>query len=173
MLFLRIRIDGEKTFAELLSDVKREIAAAFEHRDFDRVPDLFPLNETDISFNWQTTYSKGAPLDHHVMLECADHLPQPAPIPSPSPFGHSSEADQLRILPFPARSPYLRKFDPVFFDTATNVHMVVTYDPGILTPLTIELFCRCLLILVKEICQNSALQIAPLLERIGCEWTKK
>jgi hypothetical protein len=167
-LFLRIHVQGEQTFCELLAQVKREIATALEHRDFDRVPDLLPEVATEVGFNWQATHSKHGPLDHHVMLECADQLSR-FELGSGTEAKESHTADRLRFLPFPARSPGSSKFVPLFFDTPSALYMTVTFDPNILAPLTIEKFTRHLLTIAEEICQNTASCVASLLGRIGVD----
>lgn len=56
-LYLRIEIEKDDTFRELLTKIKHELHAAYSHRDFDRVPDLIPGCETELSFNWIATDS--------------------------------------------------------------------------------------------------------------------
>lgn len=166
VLLLRIQVKREHTFGELLAQVKREIAAAFEHRDFDRVPDLLPECTTEVSFNWQATHSKQGPLDHHVVLECADQLSRSFEFDSGTGVEKSHTTNQLRVLPFTARTLECEKFVPMIFDTPSDIHMTVRFDPSILAPVTIEKFGRSLLTIAKEICQHPTLCIASLLGKI-------
>jgi hypothetical protein len=166
MLLLRIRVEKEQTFGELLAHVKRVIATAFEHRDFDRVPDLLPGYATEVSFNWQTTHSKERPLDHHVVLECAYPLSRSFEFGSCQGEKKNHTTNQLSVLPFHARTPGPGKFVPVIFDTPSDIHMTVRFDPNILAPVTIERFGRSLLIVAKEICQDRTPKIDSLLGMI-------
>lgn len=168
-LLLRIHVKSAQMFGELLAQVKREIANALEHQDFDRLPDLLPKCATEVSFNWQATHSKQGPLDHHVMLECSDQLGRSFELGLGAEVKNAHATNQLRVLPFPARSPGSAKFVPVIFDTPAALHMTVTFDPNFLAPVTIEMFSRRLLIIAKEICQHRTTSIASLLGMIGAE----
>jgi hypothetical protein len=151
-LLLRIHVEREQTFGELLAQVKREIASALEHRDFDRVPDFLPEYEAKgVGINWQTTHSRHGPLDHDVALEGVDQ---------------SYTTNQLRVLAFPTRSPAYVRFVPLIFDTPSALHMTIAFDPKILAPLTIEKFGRSLLIVCKEICQHPMPCIESLLGKV-------
>jgi len=172
-LYLRIKIKREQTLGELITQVKLDIAAAFAHRDFDRVPDFLPEPTTDLGWNWQTTHSKQGPLDHHVMFECADQLIRPFEPGADAQMKKNHETNQIRVLPFPARTTDLVKFAPIFFDTPSGIHMTVTFDPSILEPKTIDLYGRCLLIVAKEICQCPAPCIAFLLRKVSSVWSEE
>ena len=78
--------------------------------------------------------------------------------------------DQLTVLPFLVRipdDPDREKFSPLIFDTPSDLHMIVGFDPNILAPATIETFGRSLLVVAKEICQHSSSpRIGSLLEKI-------
>jgi hypothetical protein len=166
MLILRIQVKREQQFGELLTQVKREVASALEHRDFDRVPDLLPEYMTEVSFNWQATHSKQGPLDHHVVLECAHPLHRALEFGSGVDAKKTHTKNQPTVLPFPARTPGAAKFVPVIFDTPSGIHMTVRFDPNVLAPGTIEKFGRSLLIIAKEICQHPLPPVASLLRQI-------
>lgn len=172
-LLLRIKIKREQTLGELIAQVKHDMAAAFAHRDFDRLPDFLPEYTTEVVFNWQATHSKQGPLDHHVMFECADQLVCPSEAGLAAQIEKTHATNQIRILPFPARTPDLVKFGAVFFDTPSGIHMTVTFDPSILAPRTIDLFHRCLLMVAKEICQCPAPSIASLLAKVSSVWCEE
>jgi hypothetical protein len=169
-LHLRIQVKREQSFGELLVQVKREVASAFEHRDFERVQDLLPECATQVGFNWQSTHSKEAALDYHIPLECAYPLSRSFEFDSSVEARKTPETNQLRLLPFRARSPGVKvgpiRFAPIIFDTPSSLHMIIGFDPNILTPITIEKFGRNLLSIAKEICLNPTHQIASLLGKI-------
>lgn len=169
MLYLRIVVKREQTFGEVLAQVKREVATALEHRDFDRVPDLLPECATEVIFNWQTTHSKQGPQDHHVILECGDQLSRSCEFGPDTKAKNVNTTDELRVLPFPARSPDRAKFIPVIFDTPAALHMAIGFDPNIIAPVTVERFGRRLLLVAKEICQCPMPSIASLLGKIDVD----
>lgn len=162
-LLLRIHVGGAQTFGDLLAQVKREIAAAFEHRDFDRVPELLPECTTQVSFNWQATHSKQGPVDHHVILECAGSLSRSVDLDADTEGDKSHTTNQLRVLPFPARTPDSGKFVPVFFDTPSGLHVTITFDRNILAPATVDEFGRRLMTIAKEACRPPTPRIESLL----------
>jgi len=166
VLPLRIRVEKAYMFRELLAQVKREIATAFEHRDFDRVPDLVPECTTDVIFNWQTTHSKQGPLDHYVLVECADQLSRSFKFDSGTEPEKPHATNQLRVLPFTARTVESAKFAPVIFDTPSDIHILVRFDPNVLAPATVEMFGRHLSIIAMETCEHPTLCIASLLDKI-------
>lgn len=168
MLYLRIHVKREQTFRELLAQVKGEVANALEHRDFDRVPDLLPQCSTEVSFNWQSTHSTWGALDHYAGLEGAPALSCYSEFGSNLDLKQLPKTNELRVLPFPARSPdnpQGAKFGPVIFDTPSDLQLIAGFDPTRLAPLTVERFGRSLLLVAKEICQHSSPCIASLLAK--------
>lgn len=163
MLLLRIHVNREKTFGELLAEVKGEIAAALEHRDYDRVPDFMPQCTTEVVFNWQSTHSKQGALDHHVVLECGHPLSRSFELGAGSQAERSGTSNPPKVLPFLARSPDTPKLVPVFFDTPSSVQMTVTFDPNVLAPATIESFIRSLLSVAREATEQPMPSVAALL----------
>jgi non-ribosomal peptide synthetase component F len=166
MLLLRIKIKREQTFGDLLRQVKHVVAASLAHRDFDRLAEFLPEYTTEVAFNWQPTHSKTGALDHFVMLECADQLSASFELGVRSPAEQSEPATQLRVLPFPASTPGLVKFQPVLFDTPSGIHMTVMFDPNILAPATIETFARRLLSIARGVCRDSTTCLGSLLRNI-------
>jgi len=166
-LLLRIHVKRDQTFGELLAEVKREVATALEHRDFDRVGDFMPECTTDVGLSWQSTHSKQGTLDHHVIGECADQLSCSFELDSGIEDKKSPTTNQLRVVPFLTRSPDTPKpFIPTIFDTPSALHMTIGFDPSIRAPVTVERFGRNLLVIAKEICQHPTPCIASLLEKI-------
>lgn len=55
ILWLRVEMGAEATFIDLLQRLTSELTAAYEHQDFDRLPDLSPLCTLDLHFNWLAT----------------------------------------------------------------------------------------------------------------------
>jgi hypothetical protein len=56
-LYLRIRLEDCYRFLDSLNSVQQEFCTAFDHLDFDRVPDLVPeCHQTDLCFNWASEF---------------------------------------------------------------------------------------------------------------------
>lgn len=172
-LQLRIHIKREQSFGELLSQVKREVASAFEHRDFERVQDLLPECTTQVGFNWQTTHSGVGALDYHVPLECAYPLNRSFDFDSCVERGSTATRNQLSLLPFRARSPGAEvgsvRLAPVIFDTPSALHMIIGFDSSSLASTTVEKFGQALLRIAKAVCEHPTPSIASLLEVIDAD----
>lgn len=170
MLPLRIKVNREQTFYGLLAHVKREVATALEHRDFDRVSDLLPECATKVGFNWQSTHSQQGALDHYVATECEYPVSRSFELDFDVKPERSPTTSQLRILPFHLQVPdYATHFIPVIFDTPSTLLMMIAFDPKILAPTTIERFCRNLCVIAKEICQVRTQCITSLLGKIDVD----
>jgi len=167
MLLLRIKVKRERMFSELVAQVKYVVSTALAHRDFDRLPDLLPEYTTELSFNWQPTHSKKGAVDHFVMFECADQLSPTFELGLTTQVERAQLTTQLRVIPFPARTPGLAKFQPVFFDTPSGIHVTVMFDPNIIVPVTVESFGRRMLAIAREVCEESTQRIVSLLGKIS------
>ena len=104
MLVLRVPISAEDRFIDVLHRVGREFDATHEHHDFDRLPHFMPVPSTDLSFNW---------------------LPAEPPRPQTLTAEHSG--DPVTVQPFPFKVSRVGKFEPLFFETATEILVELHY----------------------------------------------
>ena len=148
-LLLRIRVDENDTPRDLIARVKAEIASAFRHHDYDRVPDLVPGCRSDAIFNWQTTHSIHKALDHHAIAECAATR-------------HPESQADLQISPLPVRSPSNAKFSPVIFDTPDGLHLAIAYRADELASTTIDWFANTLFAAARAIAEQPTATLGSL-----------
>lgn len=117
-LYLRIAIEKGDTFHELLRRIQREISAAFEHQDYDRVPDIVDDCRTDISFHWRS----------------ANWSP---PVRESRRVGDGN----LKMRPFSTRSlPWPLKFWCAFYETRAGIFATVEYRSDILAARSLKAF---------------------------------
>lgn len=173
MLYLRIQVKRDHTFSELLAQVKRELATALEHRDFDRVAELLPECATNVGYNWQSTHSTQGSLDHYVATECEHPLSRSFEFEfDPGiEMQKSSRSNHLRVLPFPVRSSgFPTQFIPVIFDTPSTLLMMIRFDSRTHAPDTIERFADNLFAIAKVGCQRPTAWIASMVDKLT--WTE-
>lgn len=142
-LFLRVEIGHDDSFRDLLKRVNVEFYSAYEHYDFDRVPDFIPecAADTDTDFNWLPAVWGRRP-------------------------AHKGAADeQLRIQPFPLepyrkRLPEWFKLASVFSETAAGIVATVLYRPDLFAADTIERFGQNLRSFAQEFAHHPLAPIA-------------
>ena len=102
-LYLRIRRDPEETFRESLKRVQREFYAAYDHLDFDRLPDFISeCAETEIHFNWIA--------ESRWFNE-----------------SHREAVGPLTLQAFPLRTARILNFTPFFLDSNAGIVGIVQY----------------------------------------------
>jgi hypothetical protein len=107
VLYLRIRIRGNDSLRDLMAQAAREMRNAFEHLDFDRVPDLVRACVTDLAFHWRSTTRRGRTSN-----------------------GGPSADSRIRTQPFFVRLPdWPWLFWSVFDDTPAGICATVHYWP--------------------------------------------
>jgi len=113
-LYLRIEITPAMTFRDLLAQVRREFAAATEHRDFDRVPNFIPECTSEVAFHWRS----------------ASRTSGSSPV----------VGGQIRVQPFIIRplNDWPLKFWSVFYDTPGGMGVTMNYRPDCLATSTIR-----------------------------------
>lgn len=161
IMHLRLSVVGSETLRDLLSRARDEVSSAFQHRDFDRVPDFVPECITEVVFNWQATHSRIGPLEHHVVLECAAALERRG-------ASHSDPTDRHKpqIVPLPARTPSQLKFSPVIFDTPESLHMAVAYRPDLFTSNSVQQFARKVMFVADKLAQSASATISSVLTEL-------
>jgi hypothetical protein len=128
ILHFRMEINNEHSFLDLLKRVNQEFYFAYQHHDFDRVPDFIPECVDELQFNWiPTTWTErfaheNGQADGHVGI-------QPFPIQA----GDAGDAGG-----WPA------KLAPDFCDTGAGIVVTVWYRSDLFAPSTIERFGRSL-----------------------------
>jgi len=124
---LRIRID-KHSFQELLMQLKREVADALDHLDYNRVPSLIPECQTELEFHWQHNYRT-------LRTKCR---PESAKL-------------QLTMKPFKLRAPnWCPRFWPVFFDTPSGIIVTIYFQPEAVAPSIVEKFGANLRLVANE-----------------------
>jgi hypothetical protein len=126
--------------------VDAELRCAYQHQDFDRVPDLIPEAATELLFNW-------LPVNWLAGERTFDLVPAE---------GGSAAADDgamapagLKRRPFPLDVDWPFKFLPWFCDTGPEIIAYLAYDPAFFIRETIERF-GCLL---EQVAQKFARQV--------------
>jgi Condensation domain len=137
-LHFRVEITKGDTFVDLLKRASGEFYSAYQHQDFDRVPDLIPECATDLYFNWRSTKLK------------------------PPPVRHQGEAARsLRIQPFPLKAPASSNlFTPLFSDTPAGVGVMLVYRHDLVARSTIERFYHDLRFVAEEFARYPLASIA-------------
>lgn len=117
VLHLRMEVRSTDTLQDLLDQAHQEMYRAFEHRDFDRVPDLLPECRTELEFHWRSARSPGRSSN-----------PQRA-------------NRQIAKQPFFVRVPdWPWKFWSVFDHTPAGICMTVHFWPHLLASSAVEHF---------------------------------
>jgi hypothetical protein len=130
-VYLRIRLVKEETFRELLTRVRLEVSTAFEHLDFNRVPNLVPECRNELEFHWQSS-------NRAVR---ANTLPEKA-------------EQRIRMQPVSLRAPnWFPRFWPVFYDTASGISVTIHYRPDTFVSSSIEIFGYNLRLIANEYVQ--------------------
>lgn len=160
LIYFRIALSDHDTFRSLLTRIQLEFSSAFQHQDFDRVPDFIPECQSEVGFNWQPTCWVGGRLDHHVVLECASELDRHPPWGRDPDRSQGPEGGSIRIQPFAARSPVSVKFGPVMFDTMSGIYMAVAHQANPLAQQAIERFGQNMLFAMGELAKNPSVRIA-------------
>jgi hypothetical protein len=120
VLYLRLRVRSDDTLRELLSQADREMHSAFQHLDFDRVPDLMPDCWTELAFHWRSATRRERTVSQQPNV-----------------------GRQVRTQPFFVRLPdWPWKFWSVFDDTPAGICLTVHYWPHVLAARTVEEFGR-------------------------------
>lgn len=131
-LWLRAELHAQDSFLYQLKRFGEELSSAYQHQDFDRVPDFCSECTPEFTFNW-VTRSTPAP----VLREVSDGK------------------EQVRILPFPVR-PFSNKvnetfkFLAMFSDTEDGIVMNLWYRSDLFAPSEMERFGRSIELLAKE-----------------------
>lgn len=141
-LHLRIEVDEEECFIDLLSRLTREFRSAYEHQDYGRVPDLIPQCLPELGFNW---------------------IPKAETRES---FGPKSAADALEVRPFPLQLafplPRPRKMSTLFRDTDAAVMGAVAYRPDLLAADAVEQFVHSLRCFARQVSQRPHVPLASI-----------
>lgn len=117
-LYLRINVSGQETLRDLLSQVHREMDCAFQHQDFDRIPDFMPECLTELAFHWRSARWPGRSSN-----------PRPG------------TNRPLRMQPFLIRLPaWPWKFWSVFDDTPAGMCATVHYWPHLIAASAVQQF---------------------------------
>lgn len=164
---LRVALVEDDTFRGLLARIRSKLCLAFQHQDFDRVQNFIPECASDAAFNWQPTNWIGGRLDHHVTLECSKDLDRHEARCVGNSVPNQKGDHSLKIEPWQGRSPGLLKFSPVFFDTGSGIHMVVTYRRDRLHRRTIDRFCKSFLSVMEQMATDASTCIASVDDRIS------
>jgi non-ribosomal peptide synthetase component F len=122
LLHLRVEMfDGENKLG-LLRRVNSEFLSAYDHEDFNYVPDLVPEcspeRSQELVFNWLPDY----------------WVAQTTPDPD-SACDHDVQIRPLLLTPVSAQ-----KFSPIFSETASGVEVFVCYRADLFAPSTVESF---------------------------------
>jgi hypothetical protein len=133
-LHLRVTLASHDTFLDLLRRVTHELQSAYDHRDFDRVPDLVPECCTDLYFDW---------------------------IPSePTTSRNAGTVDnRLRVEPLTLDLPLPRPFCLLFADTRAGIMATVTYQPQHISSGKVRNLATHLTSLATEFARNPATEI--------------
>lgn len=129
-LHLRIEIGNKDNFLDLAKQADLEFRAAHQHRDFGRVPDLFPECATDLHFNW-------LPNGGNWSIDT-----------------RQGDDQAVTARPVPLRVNWHPEFLPLFSDTASGINVTVTYRPDMFTRNTVERFGRNLNQVSEKFVQN-------------------
>lgn len=121
-LYLRIELARNDTFIALLERVRKELRAALEHQDLDRVPELIGECNSDICFNW---------------VKAAGN--------------HALRIDDLSIEPFMLDLPWTRPYFAMFLEETTGIAATVWHPPGAAGQAGARQFAR-LLVATAESC---------------------
>jgi non-ribosomal peptide synthetase component F len=131
-LHIRVKVSEDDSFVDLLKRVNLELYSAYEHWDFDRVPELIPGCATELYFNWQSTNVGSSAINQHRKAH-----------------------DSLRMQPFPLRVLWLPESPlPIFSDTAAGIAVTVWYRADLFAKQTIERFGHGLRSLAAEFVQQ-------------------
>lgn len=102
-LYLRLELRPNDTFLDFMKRVQLEFYAAYDHLDFDRVPDLVPqCRNTDLCFNWAS--------ENRWFME----RPQ-------------ETVGKLTLQSYPLSSARVVDFMPFFFDGSSGITGTVLY----------------------------------------------
>lgn len=144
-LHLRIEVTRGDSFVDLVRRVRGEVRAAFEHRDFDRVPIMLPQCTTELYFNWLSSTSRGrSSVDQSAISRGG-----------------------IRLRPFTMRGLEPTKFSPFFYHTSTGIIMAVHYRSDFLLPVTIERFGTNLRTVAETVVECPITQIGSLLASLS------
>ena len=134
-LNLRVTINPEDTFVDLLSRLKLEVDAAYQHKDFNRVMDLIPECNTDLMFNWLPSNRSFDWLPDSLTLNSA-----PAELRFAN-LSHQQQTNEvLQLKTFTLAPPWRMQFAPLFADTSADICMTVVYRPDLIQRSKIEQF---------------------------------
>jgi len=127
-LYLRVDVSENERFLDLVTRVTLEFTSAYDHYDFNRLPDLVPECVTDLFFNCLPRFFCGS-----------------------QPVGYPWQANnQLKITPFAFTVPRPLAFAPFLLDCESGMTVVIEYRRDLFAPATIENLGRNLRRFAKE-----------------------
>lgn len=124
-LLLRVEIQHQDKFRDLLRRVDLELNSAYKHYDFGRAFTMFPECVTEVGFNWLAGSKTDA-------------------------LGHKYPACNLKILPFPTRVPWPISFTVIFSETPCGIVATVGFRTDLFSKSTAERIGRQLQLLAEE-----------------------
>lgn len=135
-LHFRIEVSEDDSCLDLLKRVNLEFYSAYQHQDFDRVPDFIPDCGTELYFNWIPN----------------DWTRRPA-------HQNGGSDGHIKIQPFPMQ-PFLNwvdmslKFAVASYDTPAGIVMGLWYRSDLFARSTIERLGRSLVAFAEELTQR-------------------
>jgi acyl carrier protein len=127
-LYLRVEITEKDSLLDLLKKADLEFNSAYEHYDFNRVPELIPECTTEVSLNCAPRFLGASRYE-----------------------GHPWEADDgVRIQPFLLGMPHAPTFLPFLHEDESQIVVMVKYRPDLFAPSTIERFGRDLRLFAQQ-----------------------
>jgi Condensation domain len=165
-LYLRIPITQAESFSDLLLRVRQEFSSGYSHEGSHFIPEIGSACNSEFIFNWQPAISAKGIVDHHLLAEWASQLNWESPLPRNFAANPLRTEKNLEIQPFSVRDRTTIKFSPIFYDTATAIHLVVSYAGNLFESSTIEWFGRALLSVSDEIVERPSIGVATLSARL-------
>jgi len=137
---LRITAEGGATLEELLHRVANEFYAAYDHFDFDRVPDLLPELNTDLALSW--TPVRGERLANRTYL--------------------ANSTNEIHVESFPYLPDSGERFGVYAFDGAAGVYFSIAFRPDSLSRSAIERFRSNLIITAERFARQPLARVSEI-----------
>jgi len=138
--WLRVEVNWTDTFEDILKRVTGEFYSAYDHFDFDRVPDIVPQLNTEVGLCWAPT--RGERLMNGVWM--------------------AGSPDQLAIETAPVLTPESAKFAVYAFDGVSGIYFLVRYRADIFLRSTIERFGTQMLHAAKHLVLDPSVRLCEI-----------